>query len=99
MNADIGAPFEGPAVDRGREGVVDDGRNAVFMSDLGVAFDIEDGQRGIGDRFAEEELRVGTERGVDLLVGPVGFDKRDVDPHFLERDVEKIERAAVNSGA
>ena len=69
MNDDIGAPFEGTTVDRGREGVVDDEGYSVRVRDLGIAFDIEDDERGVRERFAEKRLRVGAENGVDLLVG------------------------------
>ena len=49
----IGSPFYGPAVDRGREGVVHDQRNAVGVGDLGELLDIQDRQRGIGNGLAE----------------------------------------------
>ena len=60
--------------------------------------DVEDGQGRIGDGLAEDRLGVRAECGVQLLVGRVGGDEREVDAHTLHRDGEEIERAAVNVG-
>ena len=59
---DIDAPLEGPAIDRRRERIVDDKRNAVRVRNLSELLEIENVERGIGDRFAEHRFRVRAER-------------------------------------
>ena len=93
---DVGSPLEGPAVDGGGEGVVDDEGYAVGVSHAGEAFNVEHVATGVGDGFAEEAFRVGTECFFYLFIGSVGVDKGAFDAHLLHGHAEEVERAAVD---
>ncbi len=64
MGDDVGAPFDRAAVDGGREGIVDDQRDAVFMGAFGKEGDVQDGQGGVRDRLAKDRLGVRLKGGV-----------------------------------
>ena len=66
---DVGAPFEGTAVDWCGEGVVHDEGHPVLMGDLGKALDVEHGATRIRDSLTKHRLRVRTESCLYLLVG------------------------------
>ena len=95
---DVGAELEGPAVDRGREGVVDDQGHAVGVSDAGETLNVEHAHTRVGQRLAEDQLGVGPESGLDLLVGGVLVDEGYLDPHLGEGDAEEVVGAAVDLG-
>ncbi len=95
---DIDAELEGAAVDRGREGVVDDEGDAMFVSDFGEEFEVEDIERGVGDRFAEHRAGIRLEGGVEFVFGGVGTHEGEVDSHTLHGDGEEVVRAAVDRG-
>ena len=61
---DVTAPFDRAAVDGGREGIVDNQRDAVRMGAFGKERDVEDGQGGVRDRLAEDGLGVRLKGGV-----------------------------------
>ena len=91
MNDDVGAPFKGTAVDRGREGVVHDQRDMMRVSDLSEHFDIDNIQRGIGDGLDEYRLGVGLKHLVKLLGSDHGADKIERDTEITQGLVEKID--------
>ena len=95
---DIRAPLDGPAVDRGGEGVVDNQRDAVAMRGIREQLNIQDGQRGVGDGFAENGLGVRPERRVQLFRRAVGGDEGEIHAHFLHGDGEEVVGAAVDGG-
>ena len=95
---DIRAPFNGTAVDRGGEGVVDDQRDAVGMGGFRELLNVQDAQGRVGDGFAEEGLGVGAESGVQLFIGAVRADEGEVDAHLFHRDGEEVVGAAVDGG-
>lgn len=95
---DIDAELEGTAVDGGREGVVDDEGNAVLVGDFGEEFEVEDIERGVGDRFAEHRASIRLERGVEFVFGRVGTHEGEVDSHPLHRDGEEVVRPPVDRG-
>src|SRR5699024_6770081 len=95
---DVGAPLDGPAVDRGGEGVVHDQGHAVGVGRLGKLFNVQHGEGGVGDGLAEHGLGVGAESGVQLFLGGGGGDEGDVDAHFGHCDRDQVEGAAVDGG-
>ena len=96
---DVGAPLKGTAHHGRREGVVNHQRYAVVVRGLGKAFNIEHSQRGIGDGLAKDELGVGLEGGLQLLIGAVGCDERAGQPHATHGVGEQIVRATIDSRA
>ena len=93
---DVGAPLKGTAHHGRREGVVDHQRHAVVVRGLGKALDVEHGQRGIGDSLTKDELGVGLEGSLELLVGAVGGNKRAGDTHTAHGVGEQVVGAAVD---
>ena len=62
----------------------------------GEQLDIQDGQRGIGDGFAEYSLGVRPERGVQLFRSAVRGNEGEIHAHFLHGDGKQVIGAAVN---
>ena len=98
MGNNICAPLDGPAVDRGRKGIVHDERDAVSLCGFGKSLDIENYKGGVGDRLAEHCLSVGTECLLQFLVAAVRIYEGKLDPHLAHGDIEEVESAAVNGG-
>ena len=96
---DVGAPLKGTAHHRRREGVVDHQRHAVVMRGLGKALNIEHGKGGISDRLAKDELGVGPEGCLELLVGAVGGNKGAGDTHTTHGVGEQVVGTAVDGRA
>ena len=65
---DVGAPFEGTAVDGRGEGVVNNEGNAMLVGDAGKLLDVENLSAGVGDGLAEEGFRIGTEGLADFFL-------------------------------
>ena len=94
----VRAPANRLAVDGRGKGVVHNQRNAVPMRRLSEFLNVQHGQRGIGNRFAEHGARVRAEGAVKLVVRRVGGDESGVNPHLLQRHGNQVERAAVDGG-
>ena len=97
MHHNVGSPLEGAAVDRGGKGVVDHQRHTLLVRHAGEALNVTHATAGVGDRFTEHELRVGTEGGTQFLVACIQIDQRAVDTHFLHRHHEEVERSTVDA--
>ncbi len=69
------------------------------MCGLGKALNIEHGKGGVGDRLAKDELGVGPEGCLQLLIGAVGGDKRASHAHAAHGVGEQVIRTAINSRA
>ena len=96
---DVGAPLKGTAHHGRREGVVDHQRHAVVMRGLGKALNIEHGEGGIGDGLAKDELGVGLEGCLELLIGAVGGNERAGQPHTAHGVGEQVVGTAVDGRA
>ena len=96
MGHEVGSPLEGAAVDGRGKGVVDDEGYAVGVGHAGEAFDVEHVAAGVGDSFAKETFRVGTECLFYLFIGSIGVDESAFDAHLLHGDTEEIIGAAVD---
>ena len=81
----VRAPPNRLAVDGRGEGVVHNQRNAVPMRRLSEFLNVQHGQRGIGNRFAEHGARVRAEGTVKLVVRRVGGDEGGRNSHLLQR--------------
>ena len=99
MGYDISAPFDGAAVDRRGESVVHDQRDTVSVRCGGKHFDIQDAEGGIGDGFAENSFRVGTESGVQFLRRAVRGHEGEINAHLFHGDGKEIVGAAIDRGA
>ena len=62
------------------------------------ARDIEHVERRVRQRFTEDTLRLFLKRRFQLFVGAVRRQEREIDSHPAQRDVEEVERAAVDGG-
>ena len=98
MGHNVRAELNRTAVDRRGKGVVHDERHAVFVRQTRELFDIQHGDRGIGDGLAEHSARVGTERLLQLLLGERLVNKGHVDAHLFHGDAQQVVGAAVDSG-
>ena len=98
MGDDIRAPFNRPAVDGSGESVVNNERHAVTVRSIRELFDVEDGQGGVGDGFAENRPGVGAESRVELFHGAVRGKEGEIHSHFPHGDGKEIVGAAVNRG-
>ena len=99
MGHDVNAVFNRAAKNRGREGVVDDHRNAVLVGDVGEALEVQNLAGGVCHRFAEEALGVRAEGLLDFLVASVLVHERAFDAELLHRHGEEVARTAINSGS
>lgn len=95
---DVHAVLERTAVDRRREGVVDDQWHAVTMRCVRELLEVEHDKRRIGDGLAEHGLGVRLERGLKFLFGAVRADEGAFDAHLAHGHVDEVERAAVDGG-
>ena len=68
------------------------------MGCLGKLLDVQHGQGGVRDGFAEHQPGVGPESGVQFLVRAVGRDEGGFDAHLRHGHADQIERTAVNAG-
>ena len=95
---DVRAPLERPEqVGRG-EGVVDHQRDLVFLGNRGDFLEGEDGDVGVAERLAVDDLGVGADGLLEVLrVG--GVDEGDVDADAREGVVELVVGAAVQAAA
>jgi len=66
------------------------------MRRLSEFLNVQHGQRGIGNRFAEHCARVRAEGAVKLVVRRVGGDEGGLNPHLLQRHGNQVERTAVD---
>ena len=96
MRNDVSAELDRAAMDGGGEGIVDDHRHAVGVCPGGEALDVEHLHAGIGDGLGEDELGIGLERSVDLLVGSVVVNESHVDTHLAESHAKEVEGAPVD---
>ncbi len=71
----------------------------MAVGGLRELLDIQHAQGRVGDRLAEEGLRVRPEGGVKLLVRAVRGDEGEVDAHPFHRDGEEVVGPAVDRGA
>ena len=95
---DVHAVLERTAVDRRREGVVDDQWHAVTMRCVRELLEVEHDKRRVGDGLAEHGLGVRLERGLKFLFGAVGADEGAFDAHLAHGHVDEVEGAAVDGG-
>ena len=95
---DVASPFEGTAVNGCGEGVVDNQGNAVTVSHLGKTLDVEHVAARVGDGFAKEAFRVGTELLLDALVVPVRVDECALYAQFLHGHTKEVIGAAIDVG-
>ena len=93
---DVGAPLKGTAHHGRREGVVDHQRHAMVMRGLGKALNIEHGKGGVGDSLAKDELGVGAEGSLELLIGAVRGHKRASQTHTTHGMGEQVVGTAVD---
>ena len=64
MGNNIGTPFNGTTVDGSGEGVIHDEGYAVAMSGLGEFLNIQHGEGGVSNGFAENSLSIILKSGV-----------------------------------
>ena len=81
----------------GREGVVNDERNAGGVGDAGEAFDVEHHQRRIGERLGEDHLGVRPDRGGDGGGVVVGTDETHLNAHLVEGVGQQRNASAVEA--
>ena len=98
MGHDVRAPFDWPAVDRRREGVVHDQRYAVTVGRCGKLFNIQHRQRRVGDGLAEHRPRLGAEGSLQFLLGAVRGDKGRADPHLRHGHRDQVEGPTIDRG-
>ena len=94
---DVGAVLDRPAQVRRDGGGVDDQRDAVGVSDVGGAGDVEHVTARVGDDLGEEQLRRRRDRRREI-VGLAPGDERRVHPEAAQRHVELGHGAAVQPG-
>jgi len=94
MCDDVRAPLEGAAQVWGGEGIVDHDRDGVFLAQRGDLLEGKNGDVGIAQRLAVQDLRVGPDRLLKpARIGRV--DKRDVNADARECVRELVVGAAV----
>ena len=96
---DVNAEFDRTAENWGREGVIDDHRNAVLVGDVGEALEVQNLACRVCDGFAEEALGVRAEGLLNFFVASILVNERAFDAEFLHRHGEEVARTAVNSGS
>ena len=96
---DVNAEFNRTAENWGREGVVDNHRNAVLVGEISKALEVQDLACRVCDGFAEEALGVRAESLFDFFVGSVLVHERAFDAELLHGDGEEVARTTVNSGS
>ena len=98
MGDDIRAELEGTAQNGRSEGVVHDQGHIVAVSQLGIGFDIQHRQRGIGDGFTEHQTGTVIKESLHLIFGHIRGDEAGFDAHALHGDGKQVQGAAVNAG-
>ena len=96
---DVNAEFDRTAENRGREGVVDNHRNAVLVGEISEALEVQDLAGRVCDGFAEDALGVRAESLFDFFVRSILVNERAFDAELLHRHGEEVARTAVNSGS
>ena len=71
----------------------------MVVRGLGKALNIEHGKGGVGDRLAKDELSVGFEGSLELLVGAVGSNEGAGDTHTTHGMGEQVVGTAVDGRA
>ena len=71
----------------------------MVVRGLGKTLNVEHGEGGIGDGLAKDELGVGLEGSLELLVGAVGGNKRAGQAHAAHGVGEQVVGAAVDGRA
>ena len=79
VNDDVRAVFKRTDEVRRRNRVVDEERDAGFVSNSGHALDVENVDAGVGDGLAKERLRVGANRVPPLVEVVLVLNERHVD--------------------
>ena len=96
VHDDVGAVLEGADQIGGRDGVVDDQRDAVLVRDIGDRPDVEDVDARVADGLGEEQLGVRAHRALPLGRVVLVLDEGDLDPELRERVLEEVVGAAVD---
>ena len=92
----VNAEFNRAAENRSREGVVDNHRNAVLVSEISKALEVENLTCRVCNGFAEEALGVRAESLFDFFVAGILVNERAFDAELLHGDAEEIARTAVD---
>ena len=71
----------------------------MVVRGLGKALNVEDGKGGIGDGLAKDELGVGLEGGLQLLVGAIGGNERAGQAHAAHGVGKQVVGTAVDGRA
>ena len=86
VHDDIDTELDGPLVDRGGEGVVDDGDDAALASHPRDGADVQDREQRVGGALDVDELRLPRDRLGDLLRVRRHERVRDAEPLEVLRD-------------
>ena len=89
-------PFEWAAVDRRSEGVVNDERHPILVSDACKLLDVENSAARVADGFAENNLGVRAESLLDFFFAVVRIHESTLDAKLLQGYAEEIEGATIN---
>ena len=95
---DIGTPFERAAIDRCREGVIDNEWHTLLVGNPGELLDVEHHDARVRQCLTEEQFRVRTERLGDLLLTSVLVNESAIDSQFLQRDSQKVVGSTIDAG-
>ena len=95
MHHDVGTVFNRANQVRSTEGVVDDQRNLVLVSDFGDSVDIRNVGMRVAESFDEDELRVALDSGFHTLE-VVSVNESRFDTEVTERMLHQVESTAVN---
>jgi len=95
MHHDVGTMFNRTNQVRRTEGVVDDQRNLVLVSDFGDSVDIRNIGMRVAESFDKDELRVFLDGGFDALE-IVSVDEGRFDTEVTERVLQQVESTTVN---
>ena len=96
MGNDVGTPFEWAAVDRRSEGVVNDERHPILVSNACKLLDVEYSAARVADGFAENNLGVRAESLLDFFFAIVRIHESTLDAEFLQGYAEEIEGTTIN---
>ena len=96
MRHDVYAEFNRAAENRSRERVVDNHRNAVLVSEIGKALEVQNLAGRVCNSFTEEALGVRAEGLLDFFVAGILVHERAFDAELLHRNGEEIARTAVD---
>ena len=93
---DVNAEIERTAENRGREGVVNNHRNAVLVGEICKALEVQNLACRVCDCFAKEALGVRAECLFNFFVRCVLVYERAFDAKLLHGNAEEVARTAVN---